>query len=220
MKRLLSGLFTLALAPVVFASGAGSVPSMNSRSPHDEAVEYYNGGERRLEKLTKVHEEMRATTDPQKAAALRQKLNKGLEAAAADFERATANDPNLFQAYSELGFTLRKLGKYSESLDAYNKALSLEPAFSPAIEYRAEAYLGLNQLDDVKEAYIVLFGGDRPRADALMVSMKSWIAERRANPNGLDAQKLDEFAKWTEQRQTIAGQTSALTTAESSFRSW
>ena len=221
MKRLLSSLFTLVLAPAVFASGAGSVPSMNSRSPHDEAVQYYNSGERRLEKLTKMHEEMKAAGDPQKAADLQQKISKGLESAAADFQRATQNDPNLFQAYSELGFTLRKLGRYSESLDAYNKALSIEAGFSPAIEYRAEAYLGLNQLDDVKAAYTLLFAADRPRADALMVSMKSWIIERRANPSGLDAAKLDEFAKWADQRQTIAGQTSSLTTEDSnSFRSW
>ena len=217
MKRLITLIVVLA-SPTLF--GAGSVPSMQARSPHDEAVESYNSGERRLEKLTKLHDEMKATTDAQKAASLQQKINKGLESAAADFERATRNDPNLFQAYSELGFTLRKLGKFGESLDAYNKALSVEPGFAPAIEYRAEAYLGLNQLDEVKAAYATLFAGDRPKADQLMVSIKSWIADRHANANGLDAQKLDDFAKWAEQRQTIAGQTSALTTGSSSFRSW
>ncbi|MGZ4810194.1 MAG: tetratricopeptide repeat protein [Thermoanaerobaculia bacterium] len=221
MKRLLSSLLALAIAPAVFASGAGSVPSMGSRNPHDDAVQYYNSAERRLEKLTKMHDEMKAATDPQKAADLRQKISKGLEAAAADFRHATDNDPNLFQAYSELGFTLRKLGRYDESLAAYDKALALQPGFSPAIEYRAEAHLGLNKLDDVKDAYMTLFAGDRPRADVLMVSIKSWLAERRANLNGLDAAKLDEFAKWVEQRQTIAGQTSSVTTADTNtFRSW
>ncbi|HEY3057062.1 MAG TPA: tetratricopeptide repeat protein [Thermoanaerobaculia bacterium] len=222
MKRIAATLFVVLLGPALFASGAGSVPSpaMSSRSPHDMAVDFYNGAERRLEKLTKIHEEMKGAKDAQTAANLQQKINKGLEAAAADFQRAVKNDPNLYQAYSELGFTLRKLGKYNESLDAYNKALEIEPGFSPAIEYRAEAFLGLNQLDEVKKAYTALFGGDRPRADILMVSMKSWITERRANANGLEAQKLDEFAKWVEQRETIAGQTSSLTQATASFRSW
>lgn len=220
MKRIAAALFTVLLAPALLASGAGSVPSMNTRSPHDMAVDFYNGAERRLEKLTKLHEEMKGEKDSQKAANLQQKINKGLEAAAADLQRAVKNDPMLYQAYSELGFTLRKLGKYSESLDAYNKALEIEPGFSPAIEYRAEAFLGLNQLDEVKKAYTMLFGGDRPRADILMVSMKSWIADRRANANGLDAEKLDEFAKWVEQRETIAGQTTSLTQATANFRSW
>jgi tetratricopeptide (TPR) repeat protein len=223
MKRAITTLFVVSLAPGLLASGAGSMPTpapMMQKSPHDQAVEYYNSGERRLEKLTKMHDEMKAATDPQKAAGLQQKINKGLESAASDFERATKNDPNLFQAYSELGFTLRKLGRYGESLDAYNKALDLQPGFSPAIEYRAEAYLGLNQLDDVKTAYTALFSGDRPRADILMVSMKSWIVDRKANANGLDAQKLDDFSKWVTQRDTIAGQTSSLTTGTSTFRSW
>ena len=221
MKRVLTTVFVVSLAPVLLGSSSGPAPSasMNSRSPHDQAVDFYNNGEKRLEKLTKMHDEMKASTDAQKTAQMQQKITKGLENAAADFERATHNDPNLFQAYSELGFTLRKLGKYTESLDAYNKALELQPGFSPAIEYRAEAMLGLNQLDEVKTAYTTLFAGDRPKADALMMSMKSWIADRRANPAGLDAQKLDEFAKWVEQRQTIAGQTTSVASA-STFRSW
>ena len=221
MKRVLTTVFVLSIAPALLASGAGSMPSspMNSRNPHDQAVDLYNSGERRLEKLTKMHDEMKATADPQKAAQMKEKIMKGLENAAADFDRATHNDANMYQAYSELGFTLRKLGKYKESLDAYNQALDLQPGFSPAIEYRAEAMLGLNQLDEVKTAYATLFAGDRPKADALMASMKSWIAERRANAGGLDAQKLDEFAKWVDQRETIAGQTSSVASA-STFRSW
>lgn len=219
MKRVLTTVFVLSLASPLLASGSGSVPSMNTRSPHDKAVDFYNDGEKRLEKLTKMHDEMKATADPQKAAQMKEKIMKGLENAAADFDRATHNDPNLYQAYSELGFTLRKLGKYSESLAAYNRALELQPGFSPAIEYRAEAMLGLNQLDEVKKAYVTLFAGDRPKADALMTSMKSWLADRRANAGGLDAQKLDEFAKWVEQRETIAGQTTSVASA-STFRSW
>lgn len=224
MKHGLAVLLIVVFGPALFASSGGSMssppPSGQSRSPHDQAVDYYNGGERRLEKLTKMHEEMKAQTDPQRAAALQQKITRGLEAAQGDFERAVKNDANLFQAYSELGFTLRKLGKYTESLDAYNKALEIQPGFSPAVEYRAEAYLGLNQLDEVKKAYTELFAGDRPRADILMVSMTSWIIDRRTNANGLDTQKLDEFSKWVDQRQTIAGQTSSLTTSSPNFRSW
>ncbi len=216
MKRVLIMLMAVLAAPALFASRAGS---MGTRSPHDEAVEYYNSAEHRLEKLTKLHEEMKAEADPEKAARMKEKIARGLENAAADFERATKNDPNLVQAFSELGFTLRKLGRYPESLAAYDKALDLQPGFSPAIEYRAEAMLGLNQLDEVKKAYVTLFGGDRPKADALMVSMKSWVAERRSNPAGVDARQLDDFAKWVQQRETIGGQTSSIETG-STFRSW
>ena len=221
-------LLTLLAVPAVLASGPsggmGSAPppSMQQRSPHDQAVDFYNNAERRIDGLAKTHDEMKAiaASDPQKAAKLQAKLAKGLENAAADLERAVKNDPNLFQAYSELGFTYRKMGKFKESLEAYDKALSLSPDYTPALEYRAEAYLGLNRIDDARKTYTELFSGDRPRADALLIAMKSFVAARRTDPAGLDAAQLDAFAKWVEQREIIHGQTVALTAQTSSFRSW
>jgi tetratricopeptide (TPR) repeat protein len=195
---------------------------MQQKSPHDQAVDYFNNAERRIDGLSKVHDEWKASlaTDPQKAAKLQGKLNKGLENAAADLERAVKNDPQLFQAYSELGFTYRKMGKFKESLEAYDKALSLSPDYTPAIEYRAEAYLGLNRLDEARTAYTELFSGDRPKADALLISMKSYVAARKADAAGLDAAQLDAFAKWVDQREIIHGQTAPLTAQASTFRSW
>jgi tetratricopeptide (TPR) repeat protein len=195
---------------------------MQQRSPHDQAVDFYNNAERRIDGLTKTHDEMKAAaaTDPQKAAKLQAKLAKGLENAAADLERAVKNDPQLFQAYSELGFTYRKMGKFKESLEAYDKALAISPNYTPALEYRAEAYLGLNRIDDARTTYTDLFSVDRPRADALLIAMKSFVAARRADAAGLDAAKLDEFAKWVDQREIIHGQTVALTAQTSTFRSW
>jgi len=201
--------------------GSAPSPSMQ-RSPHDQAVDFYNNAERRIDGLSKMHDEMKAAaaTDPQKAAKLQAKLAKGLENAAADLERAVKNDPSLFQAYSELGFTYRKMGKYKESLEAYDKALALSPDYTPALEYRAEAYLGLNRLEDARTTYTELFSGDRPKADALLMAMKSFVAARRADAAGLDPAKLDEFAKWVDQRDIIHGQTAALTAQTSTFRSW
>ena len=210
---------SLFIAPALFAAGPGSVASTNRMgTPHDDAVRYYNAAERRLEKMSKVHADMKSATDPKKQEELRTALNKGLEAASADFRRATENDPRMFQAYSEMGFTLRKLGRYDESLAAYEKALAIEPNFAPALEYRAEAYLGLGRLDDVKSAYMTLFDGDRAKADVLMTSINSWLAQQKIQPT-VDAANLDPFAKWAEARQTIAGQVPA-TASTDTFRSW
>jgi tetratricopeptide (TPR) repeat protein len=232
MKRAATVIFliTLLAVPALVASGPGgggmgSAPMPSStpqRSPHDQAVDFFNNAERRIDGLVKTHDEMKAAaaTDPQKAAKLQARIAKGLENAAADLERAVKNDPNLFQAYSELGFTLRKMGRFPESLAAYDKALELNPEYTPALEYRAEAYLGLNRLDDARKSYTELFAGDRPRADALLIAMKSFIAARRADAAGLDAAQLDTFAKWVEQREIIHGQTVALTAQTSTFRSW
>src|SRR5881275_1801251 len=226
MKRAATAvaLFSLLALPVLASSAGGGMgssptPSLPQRSPHDQAVDYFNDVARRIDGLSKTHDEMKAalTADPQKAAKLQAKLSKGLENAAADLERAVKNDPQLFQAYSELGFTYRKMGKFKESLEAYDKALSLSPDYLPALEYRAEAYLGLNRIDDARKAYLELFSLDRPKADALLISMKSFVAARHADAAGLDAAQLDAFDKWVAQREIIHNQTVALTAQTSTF---
>jgi len=142
MKRVATAilLFTLVAVPSLMASSGGGMsappPPMQQqqRSPHDQAVDYYNNAEHRIDGLAKLHDEMKAAaaTDPQKATKLQGKLAKGLENAAADLERAVKNDPQLFQAWSELGFTYRKMGKFKESLEAYDKSLQIEPGYTPA----------------------------------------------------------------------------------------
>ncbi|MGH9422965.1 MAG: tetratricopeptide repeat protein, partial [Thermoanaerobaculia bacterium] len=164
MKRvvIITLAFTLLAVPALIASGPGgggmSTPSpmpMQQKSPHDQAVDFYNNAERRIDGLAKLHDEMKAAaaTDPQKATKLQGKLNKGLENAAADLERAVKNDPTLYEAYSELGFTYRKMGKFKESLEAYDTSLRIQPNYTPALEYRAEAYLGLNRIDEARKTY-------------------------------------------------------------------
>ena len=214
MKRVATAMVFLLVAGAVFAARTPSPTPMQMRSPQEQAMDYYNSGSRRLDKIAKLAEEMKAK--PQDAAKIEKRMTKDLEKAANDFERAVSYDPNLYAAHSELGFALRKLGRFEESLAAYDRALAIQPGFAPAIEYRAEAYLGLNRLDDAKEAYQILFAGDRPRADVLLDAMKNWVDQRKSDANP----QVDEFAKWVEQRQTIHRQTGSLTTSSAKIRTW
>src|ERR1019366_4182943 len=199
MKRAIITALCVAVFAIPIASGSSGggmssapSPSMERRSPPDIALDYYSAAEHRLDGLAKTHDEMKASTDAQKVAKLQAKIAKGLENAAADFERAVKNDATLYQAYSELGFTLRKMGKFDESLAAYDKSLSIQPDYTPALEYRA---------------------------DALLIAMKGFVASRRAAAAGLDAAQLEAFAKWVDEREVIHTQTAALTSQTSSFRS-
>ena len=83
-------------------------------------------------------------------------------------------------------------------------ALKINPYFDQAIEYRGEAYLGLNRLNEAKEAYIELFQNDRTLADQLMAAMIDWVANRRDNANGLENAVVEQFAVWVEQRSELA----------------
>jgi tetratricopeptide (TPR) repeat protein len=120
------------------------------------------------------------------------------------------NDPKMFQAWGGLGYAYRKTGNYPLALEAYDKALALKDSYTPAIEYRAEAYLGVNRLADVKTAYMTLFTADRPRADELAAAMEAWVEKRKADPAGVDPAAVDEFAKWVVERKQLASQTSSL----------
>ena len=80
----------------------------------------------------------------------------------------------------------------------------LAPTSSEAIEYRAEAYLGLNRLDAAKQSYMHLFVHDRAASNVLMKAMKAWVEKRRAQPAGVDPAAIDAFDAWVRERDTLA----------------
>jgi len=148
-------------------------------------------------------------------------MEKGaFSAARVKFEEAVKADASLKEAWNLVGFTSRKLGDYERSLAAYEKALALDPSYGEAIEYRAEAFLGLNRLDDAKSAYLTLLASARNHADVLLESMRRWVVERRRAPAGVAAADIDAFAKWVEARGTIARQTASMNLDRAVVRNW
>ena len=107
-----------------------------------------------------------------------------------------------------MGFALRKTGDYARALEMYDKAISMAPGFfSEAVEYRAEAYLALNRLDDARQAYLDLFAADRKQADILMAAMKTWVEAHRGDAAGVDPAAVSAFDKWIGEREGLAKQT-------------
>jgi len=129
---------------------------------------------------------------------------KDYEGALKDFQTAVKLAPGNYRAHNNLGYSYRKLGNYARALESYEQALKLAPTFSEAIEYRAEAYLGLNRLDEAKQAYMQLFVSDRMTSHVLMKAMKAWVAKRRTDPAGVDAATLNAFDAWVQERDTLA----------------
>ena len=201
----------LALPATAFASrSTTSLPPQQKLSPEQEAVRAYTDGMEYADKADKLGKEASAEAD----AAKKEKLTKkslGKYADAADkFVEATKKNPKLFQAWGSLGYAYRKGGKYTDALAAYDTALGLQPGYTPAIEYRAEAYLELDRLDAVQEAYMVLFQHDRPRADELDAAIQKWIEKRKGSPGTLDQATFDRFSAWASERHQLAAQTSEL----------
>jgi tetratricopeptide (TPR) repeat protein len=204
----------LAVPAVLRASGSGSMPAprveRQQQTPEQEAVELYNDGISYRDKAAKLEKEAEAEPDAKKREKLDAKAKDKHQDSIKKFDKATFKNPNMFQAWGSLGYAYRKTGDYAAALKAYGRALEIQPGYTPAIEYRAEAYLGLNQLDDVQVAYIALFNRDRPRADELAAAIDKWLAKKKADPSGVDPGKLDEFTKWAEQRKQLASQTSSV----------
>ena len=145
---------------------------------------------------------------------------KAYATARTQFEAATKADPTLKEAWNLVGYTSRRLGEYDKSLAAYEQALALNPTYSEAIEYRAEAYLALNRLDDAKSAYLTLLANARPHAAVLLQSMQQWLVERRKQPAGVSAADLEAFARWVDERAAVASQTASLAPDFTPVRRW
>jgi tetratricopeptide (TPR) repeat protein len=187
------------------------LPTPQRLTPQEEATALYNDGIALRDKAVKLSAEAASEPDARKKEKLEAKSKDKHEDSIKKFSEATKKDPRLYMAWSSLGYAYRKVGNYPSSLEAYGKALEIQPDYTPAIEYRAEAYLGLNRLDDVKSVYMILFRMDRPRADELSTAIDQWLEKRKANPSGLDPAQLDEFSRWAAERKQLASQVSSLT---------
>lgn len=203
----------LLLPGVLRASSSSSLPSaprQQQMTPEQEAIELYNEGISYRDKAAQLDKEAAAEPDQKKREKFERKSLDRTESSMKKFLQATKKNDGLYQAWGSLGYAYRRMGKLAESLEAYNKALGIQPGYTPAIEYRAETFLGLGRLDDVQIAYMNLFRNDRPRADELGAAIDKWLQKKQGDPGGLDPAAFETFAKWAAERKQLASQTSSL----------
>lgn len=218
--RVTAALLGVALlcASAAFAAGGGSMPSGSSmpseprvQTPEELARDSYNQGV----KLIRTADDAVSSSEKAKDAAKKQKsLDKAKDyygRSLGKFESAVAQAPTMYEAWNYIGYAKRHLGDYNSALAAYERALTLNPKYPEAIEYRGHAYLGLNRLGETKDAYLALFPANRKLAAQLLTGMQAYVAAHHSDPAGVDAKTLEEFAKWVDERVVIAGQTTALT---------
>lgn len=195
-RRLAGAIFALSFAAI---AGTEALAIRNKpqrtdaakKSP-DAATQALNSGLGRLDKADRLEAKNPNLARKEWAAALK------------DFETAVAAKPDNYRAHNGAGYALRKLGEYDRALQSYERALAIAPTSTEAIEYRAEAYLGLNRLDEVKQAYMHLFVHDRAASNVLMKAMRTWAEDRRMQPGGLDPSIVAAFDTWVRERDALA----------------
>jgi tetratricopeptide (TPR) repeat protein len=211
------GVLVVALGSgAALAAGGGGAPSgggsfnMPERqmTPEEQAKAAYNQGVRAVKAADKLAKTADEATDEKKKAKALDKAKRQYENARGYFAAALQRKDTMHEAWNYVGYTSRKLGEYDKALQAYDQALRLSPSYGEAIEYRGEAYLGLNRIEDAKGAYMQLFQSSRPLADQLMAAMQKWVTERRAAGN--TAAEVDALAQWIDERSNIARQTASL----------
>jgi tetratricopeptide (TPR) repeat protein len=211
---------------VAFASGSGGgAPSGGSfnmperqMTPEEQAKQAYNQGVRAVKAADKLAKAAEEATDEKKKTKALDKAKRQYENARGYFAAALQRKVDMYEAWNYVGYTSRKLGEYDKALQAYDEALRLKPSYGEAIEYRGEAYLALNRIEDAKNAYMTLFQSSRPLADELMAAMQKWVAERRAAGNA--AAEVDALAQWIDERSNIARQTASLATDAPAVVHW
>jgi tetratricopeptide (TPR) repeat protein len=198
------------------ASSGGSMTmgsamgSEESRSPEELAKRDYNSGIRSIKKAKDYDADAAKASSEEKKNKALSKSHDAYMKALSQFQDAVDRQPGMYEAWNDLGFANRHLGNYDAALQAYARALELNPSYPEAVEYRGEAYLGLNRTDAAKDAYMTLFRDARPLAAELLAAMHQWIEDRRKDAHGVDPAALQEFSSWVEERATLASQTSAM----------
>ena len=209
----------LASGSSVPSAPSGGGPSMASMSPEERAIEAYKSGDSHRVKGKKLEEEA-ATKKGNDADKTTAKAKSEYEKSLKDFQSAAKLNPGLFQAYNGMGYAYRKTGDYAKALEMYDQAIKMAPGFFPeAVEYRAEAYLALNRIDDARQAYLDLFAADRKQADILMAAMKNWVAAHQTNPSGVAPDAITGFEKWIGEREGVAKETQ-LMAVTSRYAGW
>jgi len=210
----------LGLLASVPAEAAGSRPTTptapspsaaaEQKTPEEVGKDAYNLGLKARDKAWALEDKAKEAKSETEKAKLMGKAAKQYKKAIPLFKTATERIPTFHQAFSSLGYALRKTGEHEQALAAYDKSLKLAPNYGEAIEYRAEAYLGLNRIDEAKEAYMQLFSAHRELADQLMDAMHEWLGQRQAESDGVSSETIEAFGTWIKERGEIADQTAQL----------
>ncbi|MEM7354232.1 MAG: tetratricopeptide repeat protein [Acidobacteriota bacterium] len=208
----------LGLLPSTPAEGAGSRPTTppppaapeQPKTPEQEGKAAYNLGLKHRDKAWKLEDKAKAAASDSDRDKHLEKAMKQYEKSIPLFETATGKIPSFHQAFSSLGYALRKTGQHEKALEAYDTALKLAPFYGEAVEYRAEAYLGLNRIEEAKDAYMQLFSSNRELANQLMEAMQAWLEARQADPAGVSAETIEGFATWVKERSELANASAQL----------
>jgi len=202
--------------------GMGGRPQMGGAPPGDTtpgppppdkpeiaAKKAFKAGMKSLDKARELEDQGTKTADPDKRASDFEKARDDYTRALDQFTEALSNDADMVEAWDSVGLVHLRLGAFGESIDDYDHAVKLKPDLEEAILHRAQAYLGVDRLDEAKSAYMELFNHERAYADELLGDMQKWLTRHQSDAGGMSATSISSFDQWVKERDSIAKQPAA-----------
>jgi hypothetical protein len=187
-----------------------TTPPTTTEKPDAAARKAYKEAMKSLDKARQYEASAAAAGNPDKKAKETEKMGDAYSRALDEFTEALSNKGDMVEAWDNVGFVHLRLGAYQESIDDYNHALALKPDLMDAIEHRAEAYLAVDRIDDVKAPYMDLYNHEPALAAQLMTAMQKWLSDHQADPKGMRPADIASFGKWLSERDGIAKQAASL----------
>jgi tetratricopeptide (TPR) repeat protein len=200
-RELLAVIALLGAVTAVHADGPGGYrPKERGPLPVSEqgAIDAYTAGYASILRAEHAENLAAASSSEVDRKAAQRQAQEAYRASLPHFTSATRLDQSMHEAYTYLGYANRKLGRYDESLQAYNQALKINPDTPYAIEYQGETFLALNRIDEARFNFLRLYALDAHSAAKLLKAMHAWLEANKAKPPaGVDA---PELAAWIADR--------------------
>jgi len=169
-------------------------------SDEERSIRLYKEGLKHKEKAQDRERRADQTLKLKNKEKLLGKAQKEYQKAIEKQSKAVKLDRENYKAFNELGYALRMTGDLRKAVGAHNYALSINPKYYPAWEYRGEILIRLGFFDDAKESYMVLFHNDRTLASELMVAFDEWLADNTS----LSSKEKEQFVEWLDVRKRLA----------------
>ena len=197
-------------APPGAAGMPDEIPTHTEDKPDVAVKKALKAATKALDKAKALEADAAASKDPDKKARDLDRVSDQYNIALDAFTEALSHKSDLVEAWDQVGFVHLRLGAYREAIDDYDHTLTLKPELMEAVEHRAEAYLAVDHLDEVKIAYMDLYNHSPDLAAQLMAVMQKWVATRQADASTPHSADAEAFTKWVSDRDGIAKQTASL----------
>ena len=207
-KRVVLVLSMLLMAAPAWSMGGSKkseTPEKSDRERRLEADRLYNLGLSRRGKAWVYAKQAVEAIEKDKRAYLRS-AEREYKRAIKALEKATREDKTHYPAWGSLGYAYRKTGNYKKALKAYDRSIALKADYVEALEYRAEAYLGLGRMQDAKADYVQVVKKDDRAARLFLGVALDWSSNEKADGRKkLQAEDVSAFAKWVQEEQERLG---------------